>query len=130
MQTKWRLVPIRRLRRQRLTAEDVDQTYARCVEKMRQLIRARIGALPEGSARRATFEKLDGLSSDALVEDLFSYGNPNPERRSCLSHDVLVSLARKERPIGDPAYDHLFKCSPCWLAVRKLKERAGAGSPR
>ena len=81
-----------------------------------------------GDARRAVLESLAGLSSDALVEEIFSHGHPNPERTGCPSHDVLVSLARRERPIGDPAYDHLFKCSPCWLAVRELKEMADVGS--
>ena len=128
MQTKWRLLPIRRGGRRPLTAEDVDATYARSIEKMRQLIREKLSAVPEGTARRAVLESLNGLSADALVEELFSHGHPNPERKDCPSHDVLVSLARKERPIGDPAYDHLFKCSPCWFAVRELKETADVGS--
>ncbi len=45
------------------------------------------------------------MSSEALVDDLFSRGNPNPERIGCPARDVLVALARKERAIGDPAYD-------------------------
>ena len=128
MQTKWRLVPIRRKGRRPLTAVDVDATYARSIEKMRQLIKETLSAVPEGTARRAVLESLNGLSSDALVEEIFSHGHPNPERNGCPSHDVLVSLARRERPIGDPAYDHLFKCSPCWLAVRELKEISDASS--
>jgi hypothetical protein len=36
----------------------------------------------------------------------------------------LVALARRERPIGDPAYDHLSECSPCYLEVRALKQVA------
>jgi hypothetical protein len=128
MQTKRRLVPIWRRRRRPLTPEDVDATYARSIQKMRQLIREKLKGVPQGTARRAVLESLNGLSSDALVEEIFSHGHPNPERNGCPSHDVLVSLARKERPIGDPAYDHLFKCSPCWLAVRELKEVADVGS--
>jgi hypothetical protein len=37
---------------------------------------------------------------------------------------VLIALARRERPIGDPAYDHLSECSPRYLEVRALKEAA------
>jgi len=128
MQTKWRLVPIWRRRRRLLTAADVDATYARSIEKMRQLIGEKLSAVPEGTPRRAVLESLNGLSSDALVEEIFWHGHPNPEGKGCPSHDVLVSLARRERPIGDRAYDHLFKCSPCWLAVRELKEMADVGS--
>jgi hypothetical protein len=35
---------------------------------------------------------------------------------------VLISLARRERPIGDPAYDHLKECSPCYLEGRAIQE--------
>jgi hypothetical protein len=130
MPNKSRLLSIRRLWRRRLTAKDVDETYARCIKTIRQLIRERISVVPEGSARRATLERLEGLSDEALLDDLFSSGNPNPERRGCPSRDVLVALARKERPIGDPAYDHLAKCSPCWVEVRDLKQTADVSSGR
>jgi hypothetical protein len=129
MQNTWRLLPWR-LWRGRLTSEDVDQFYAHSIEKIRQLIKERMGALPQGSARRATLERLEGLSDNALVDDLFSSGHPNPQRRGCPSRDVLVALARKERPIGDPAYDHLAKCSPCWVEVRDLKQTVDVSSGR
>jgi hypothetical protein len=35
---------------------------------------------------------------------------------------VLISLARRERPIGDPAYDHIKECSPCYLEGRAIQE--------
>jgi hypothetical protein len=129
MQNKWRLFP-RRLWRRRLTPEDVDQFYTLSVEKIRQLIKERMSALPQGSARRATLVRLEDLSDDALVDDLFSSGHPNPTRRGCPSRDVLVALARKERPIGDPAYDHVANCSPCWVEVRDLKQTADVSSGR
>ena len=58
------------------------------------------------------------------IDEVFGRGNPNPDRIGCPPHDVLVALARRERPIGDPAYDHLSECSPCYLEVRALKEAA------
>ena len=58
------------------------------------------------------------------IDEVFGRGNPNPDRIGCPHHDVLVALARRERPIGDPAYDHLSECSPCYLEVRALKEAA------
>ena len=27
---------------------------------------------------------------------------------------LLTGLARRELPIGDPPYDHIAKCSPCY----------------
>jgi hypothetical protein len=31
-------------------------------------------------------------------------------------------VARRERPIGDPAYDHIKECSPCYLEGRAIQE--------
>src|SRR5687768_6294968 len=122
MRSKSRLLSIRRLRRsprtffarlrrliapQRLTAQDVDATIARCNEKLRKGLREKARSLPQGSATRATFERMARLSDDALTEELMSIAHPNPERIGCPSHDLLVVLARRELPIGDPAYDHL-----------------------
>ena len=58
------------------------------------------------------------------IDEVFGRGNPNPDRIGCPPHDVLVALARRDRPIGDPAYDHLSECSPCYLEVRALKQAA------
>lgn len=58
------------------------------------------------------------------IDDVFGRANPNPDRIGCPPRDVLVALARRERPIGDPAYDHLSECSPCYLEVRALNEAA------
>lgn len=58
------------------------------------------------------------------IDEVFGHANPNAERIGCPSHDVLVAVARRERPMGDPAYGHLAECSPCYLEVRALKEAA------
>jgi len=68
--------------------------------------------------------KLAPLKRPDEIDEVFGRANPNPERIGCPSHDVLVALARRERPISDRAYDHLSECSPCYLEVRALKEAA------
>src|SRR5687767_13654768 len=50
MKIKWRVLRIRRRGRRPLTAEDVDETYARSSDKLRRLIRAKLSAVPEGTA--------------------------------------------------------------------------------
>ncbi|MEO8035587.1 MAG: hypothetical protein ABI837_14225, partial [Acidobacteriota bacterium] len=35
---------------------------------------------------------------------------------------LLVSLSRRELPIGDPAYEHFSKCSPCYQELRALQQ--------
>jgi hypothetical protein len=67
-------------------------------------------------------DELARLRRPDEIDEVFGRANPNPERIGCPPHDVLVALARKHRPIGDRAYDHLGECSPCYLEVRGLKE--------
>jgi hypothetical protein len=68
--------------------------------------------------------ELGRLKRPDEIDEVFGRANPNPERIGCPSHEVLVALSRRERPIGDRAYDHLVECSPCYLEVRALKEAA------
>jgi hypothetical protein len=68
--------------------------------------------------------ELAGLKHPDEIDEVFGRANPNPDRIGCPPHDVLVALARRERPIGDPAYGHLAECSPCYLEVRALKQAA------
>jgi hypothetical protein len=56
------------------------------------------------------------------IDELFARANANPTRLGCPAREVLVALARRERPIDDPAYEHLTRCSPCYLEVRALQE--------
>ncbi len=57
------------------------------------------------------------------IDALFGRANPNPNRVGCQPREVLIALARRERPINDPAYEHLTKCSPCYLEVRSIQEQ-------
>jgi hypothetical protein len=62
------------------------------------------------------------LAHPTELDELFGRGYPNPDRVGCPPREVLVSLARRERPIGDPAYDHIKECSPCYLEGRAIQE--------
>jgi hypothetical protein len=55
------------------------------------------------------------------VDLLSGYGRPNPTRAGCPSHDELVALSRRERPIGDGGYAHTANCSPCYRELRSLQ---------
>ena len=55
----------------------------------------------------------DGQRSDPLrfqieneMDLLLGRAHPNPAREGCPPRDLLVSLSRRELPIGDPAYEH------------------------
>jgi hypothetical protein len=62
------------------------------------------------------------------IDELFGGANPNPDRIGCPAREVLSLLSRRERPIDDPAYEHLASCSPCYQEFRALQ--LGRGSPR
>jgi hypothetical protein len=62
------------------------------------------------------------LAHSTEFDEVFGRGYPNPDRVGCPPREVLVSLARRERPIGDPAYDHIKECSPCYLEGRAIQE--------
>jgi hypothetical protein len=67
---------------------------------------------------------------DQEIDRLFEGANPNPDRRDCPSAEVIWSLARKQAPIGDPAYEHLTRCSPCYRDFRELQIAAARRSRR
>ena len=75
----------------------------------------------------------DGQRSDPLrfqieneMDLLLGRAHPNPARVGCPPREMLVSLSRRELPIGDPAYDHLSKCSPCYQEFRALQQAEAA----
>lgn len=67
-------------------------------------------------------ERPTQLAHPTEFDEVFGRGYPNPNRVGCPPREVLVSLARRERPLGDPAYDHIKECSPCYLEGRAIQE--------
>ena len=57
---------------------------------------------------------------------LFGRAHPNPAREGCPPPELLRRLARRELPVGDPAYDHFAKCSPCYKELRTLQQADAA----
>lgn len=63
-----------------------------------------------------------GFRSDDDIDDVLGYANPNPERVGCPAREILSALAKRELPIGDPGYEHLINCSPCYREFRALQQ--------
>ena len=55
------------------------------------------------------------------ADELFQNANPNPERVGCPPREVIEELARHERAIDDPWFDHLAQCSPCYEEFQVLR---------
>ena len=67
-----------------------------------------------------------GFQIENEMDLLYGRAHPNPTREGCPPREQLVSLSRRELPIGDPAYDHLSKCSPCYREFRALQQAEAA----
>src|SRR4051812_28324985 len=63
-----------------------------------------------------------GFRIENEMDLLFGRAHPNPTREGCPAPEMLRRLARREVPIGDPAYDHFAKCSPCYKELRTLQQ--------
>ncbi|MGE4222285.1 MAG: hypothetical protein AB7I23_03025 [Vicinamibacterales bacterium] len=66
----------------------------------------------------------DDLLFQQDIDEVFGRANPNPDRIGCPARDTLVAMARHRPPLGDPAYEHLASCSPCFLEFRALQAEA------
>lgn len=64
------------------------------------------------------------------LDEVLGRANPNPDRIGCPPRDTLVELARRTRPMDDPAYQHLLKCSPCYREVRAMQTQAAPAARR
>lgn len=60
------------------------------------------------------------------LDYLFANASPNPNREGCPSRDELVRVSRLETPMGDAAYTHIVRCSPCFRAMRTLQQASVA----
>jgi len=56
------------------------------------------------------------------IDRLFARANPNPTREGCPPREVLAGLARRQRSLDDPGYEHLTKCSPCFIEFCAVRD--------
>jgi hypothetical protein len=67
-----------------------------------------------------------GFRIENEMDLLFGRAHPNPPREECPPAELLTRLAHRELPIGDPAYDHIGKCSPCYQELRAIQQADAA----
>jgi hypothetical protein len=56
------------------------------------------------------------------IEELLLRAYPNPERKGCPGSDTIRALANKMIPPDDPAWQHIWKCSPCFAEFKELRD--------
>lgn len=56
------------------------------------------------------------------IEELLLRAYPNPERKGCPGSETIQALANKDLPHSHPAWEHVWKCSPCFAEFRELRD--------
>ena len=56
------------------------------------------------------------------IEELLLRAYPNLERKGCPGPDVIRALASKAVPPEDAAWEHMWKCSPCFAEFKELRD--------
>jgi hypothetical protein len=60
--------------------------------------------------------------NDNPIERILLTGFPNPERIGCPLPEVIEAMGRQEYPRDDPAWSHIWKCSPCYAAFKVVRD--------
>jgi hypothetical protein len=65
----------------------------------------------------------DSIGDDNPIEWILLTGFPNPERNGCPPPETIRALG--ERTIGreDPAWQHIWHCSPCFKDFKEIRDR-------
>jgi len=56
------------------------------------------------------------------IEELLLRAYPNPERKGCPGSETIRALANKTVSPDDPAWQHIWKCSPCFAEFKELRD--------
>jgi hypothetical protein len=63
------------------------------------------------------------IDEDNPIEAILLSGFPNPERIGCLSNEVIEGLGQKTIPRDDPAWRHIWNCSPCFKEFKVIRDK-------
>jgi hypothetical protein len=65
----------------------------------------------------------DRIDDDNPIEAILLTGFPNPERIGCLSKELIEGLGQKTIPRDDPAWRHIWNCSPCFKEFKVIRDK-------
>jgi hypothetical protein len=60
--------------------------------------------------------------NDNPIERILLTGFPNPERVGCPPPETIDALGEQNLPKDDPAWSHIWKCSPCFKAFKVVRD--------
>ena len=65
----------------------------------------------------------DVIDEDNPIEAILLTGFPNPERIGCLPPETIEALGQKKIARDDPAWRHIWNCSPCFRDFKTIRDR-------
>ena len=64
----------------------------------------------------------DPIGEDNPIEYILLNGFPNPERKGCPPPEVIEALGNRKLDRDDPAWQHIWGCSPCYSDFKKIRD--------
>lgn len=62
------------------------------------------------------------LEDDNPIEEILLHAFPNPERVGCPPSETIQALGERRIGRDDPAWDHIWHCSPCFADFKKIRD--------
>ncbi|HEX5426267.1 MAG TPA: hypothetical protein VF283_22455 [Bryobacteraceae bacterium] len=62
------------------------------------------------------------LDDDNPIEEILLHGFPNPERVGCPPRETIQALAERRIGRDDPAWNHIWHCSPCFADFKEIRD--------
>lgn len=66
---------------------------------------------------------VDPIGDDNPIEEILLTGFPNPERIGCPPSETIEALGQKRIGRDDPAWDHVWHCSPCYKEFKAIRDK-------
>ena len=64
----------------------------------------------------------DPIGDDNPIEEILLTGFPNPERKGCPPAEVIEALGNQILGRDDPAWGHIWSCSPCFRDFKAIRD--------
>jgi hypothetical protein len=65
----------------------------------------------------------DPIGDDNPIEWILLTGFPNPERNGCPPPETIQALGERKIGRDDPAWQHIWHCSPCFRDFKTIRDR-------
>jgi len=65
---------------------------------------------------------IEPIDDDNPIEEILLTGFPNPDRVGCPPSAVIEDLGQKKIGRDDPAWEHIWNCSPCFRDFKVIRD--------